>query len=165
LAPCAISVSWLTIVWMRRSAVWIESSRSLSTTKSSSDETFATWASRRFRLLTITSRGLLISCASPIATSPSVTSWSRRRISRGPSPKPIDPARGCRRRAGAEPAMTTGMPTPLFMTKVVSQFFLAHRRHHLASLVEVGIEARHVLTENLVRRVAERLPARRRCRR
>src|SRR5206468_223027 len=35
---------------------------------------------------------------------------------------------------------------------------LPHRRHHLAGLGEVGIEARHVLAEDLVRRVAEGLP-------
>src|SRR5439155_1010888 len=74
--PCAISVSWVTMRWMRLSAVWIESRRSPSTTKSSSEVTRATCASSRFRLLTITSSGLLISCASPIATSPRVASRS-----------------------------------------------------------------------------------------
>ena len=58
------------------------------------------------------------------------------------------------------------MRSPLLVTKVVSKLrtrpacaalAVAHRRHHLARLGEVWIQARHVLAEHVVRRVAERL--------
>ncbi len=107
--------------WMRAMAALVESKRSLSMMKSSSELTRAMCFSTRFRLLTITSSGLLISCATPTATSPSVTRRSWRRIARRSLANPMEPTSVPSSAWMSDPEMATGSSAPLRATKVVSK--------------------------------------------